>query len=47
MPTETLEVGVDTFWSKVEEENNVLDIACATANNKVYCIQGEYQSWTE
>jgi len=41
IPTETLEVGVDSYW-QWHDDSNVQEISCADANNDVYCIQGYY-----
>jgi len=40
-PTETLEVGVDTYWSWYDDAN-AMDVSCANANDNVYCLQGYY-----
>jgi len=40
-PTETLEVGVDSYWSW-HDDTNAMDVSCANADNNVYCLQGYY-----
>ena len=39
-PTETLEVGVDSYWSW-HYDTNAMDVSCANADNNVYCLQGK------
>ena len=40
LPTEILEVGVDSYW-RLYDDAHVMEVSCDNPNNDVYCLQGK------